>query len=298
MNKSGYFDIGTKASASPVVWGCSGNCEVVFDGESPAGSSLVDGVKHWYAKGAYVNTGKKCSASAEAGKQVGSAASAVPPDGCKPGQGAGTINGKTVCFDQSGDDHEVDKSSEDKSTTKTEKTVQENPDGSKTTTETTTRTGADGIVETTTTRTTVRPDGSSVTESESTTNKPPGKDDGKDEGDDESSECKKNSSASGCGGEPANIGSLYHAKGKTLDSVLASARDSFLSTPIGTAAGRFLVVSAAGTCPSWSGTIPYIDAEFSIDQFCSSFASSALAILKVCILVVASFFAFRISIGD
>lgn len=295
---SGFYDIGPNAGASPALVGCKGGCEVFFDGESPAGSSMVGGVKHWYAKGSYSESGKRCTAAQQAAKPISDSTATKPADTCAAGQGTATMNGKTVCVDQNTDKPTPE--SEDKSTTKTEKTTTTNPDGSTTTTETTTKTDGQGNKEVTVIRTTTRPDGSTSVESETTGGvKPPGTgtDDGQDDGnDDERGECEKNPSAAGCGGEPAPVGELYTPKQKTMAGVLSSARDTFMSSPVGSAVGGFFVVSGGGSCPTWNAQIPYLDVQLTIDQFCSSFASTALALFKAALLVVASFFAFRIAV--
>jgi hypothetical protein len=291
---SGYFDIGTSATASPKLSGCKGECAVYFDGTSPAGSSLEGGVKHWYAKGSYHYTGDKCTASAQEGKQVSESKSAVPADSCAPGQGTASMNGKTVCVDQDTDTPTPE--SESKATTKTERTTTTNPDGSTTTTETTTKTDGKGGKETTVIRTTTRPDGSVTIEGETTGGiKPPGT--GTDDSEDEpKGECEKNPSKAGCGGEAASVGELYTPKDKTMSGVLGTARDTFLSSPVGSAVGSFLVVSGGGSCPSWNAHIPFIDVDLTFDQFCKPFATTALALFKTALLLVASFYAFRIAV--
>lgn len=292
---SGYYDIGANAGADPVLYGCKGNCRVVFGGESPVGSAMVGGVKHWYAKGEYRNTGGKCSAADQVSKQTPDSTTSKPADGCAAGQGTATMNGKTVCVDES--TSKPTPESEDKATTKTEKTSTTNPDGSTTTTETTTKTDAKGNKEVTTVRTTTRPDGSSTVETETMGGVTPGGPATEDPGEDEEKgECEKNPSAAGCGGEPSTVGALYTAKEKTMSGVLSAARDSFMASPVGSAVGGFFVVSGGGSCPSWSAHIPFIEADLTIDQFCSEFASNALALFKVCLLVVCSFFAFRVAV--
>lgn len=293
-NKTGYFDIGPNAGATPKLTGCSNGCKVYFDGTSPAGSAMVNGVKHWYAKGGYYNGGAKCTPSESEAKEVGPASATKPVDGCAEGQGSATMNGKTVCVDQNTD--KPTEESKDKDTTKTEKTEATNPDGSKTTTETTTRTTADGQKEVTVTRTTTRPDGSVTVEKETTDPIGDGNGEGDDNPDEEKGECEKNPSASGCGGEPANIGDIYSAKDKTFSSVFASARDSLMSSPVGTAVGSFFVISNSGACPTWSGTIPFLQTEITMDQACAPWAQNAFFVLRAALFVCAAFFAFRVAI--
>lgn len=298
LRSSGFFDLGPNAGATPQLLGCQGECAVTFDGVSPAGSSLVDGVKHWYAKGSYYNTGKKCSATQQSALDVGQATQTKPPDGCGKGQGMISMNGRTQCVDQNGDLKSPTPESTPKQETKTEKTTATNPDGSTTTTEKSTSVDANGNKETTITRTTTRPDGSSSVEVEKVGDKPssgsPSSENPSEEP--QKGECEKNPSAAGCGGQPSPVGSLYDVKDKTLGTLLEGHRAAFLATPAGGAVTNFFSVSGGGGCPTWSSHIPYINADIVIDQFCSPFATTALAIFKACLLVVASFFAFRIAI--
>jgi hypothetical protein len=286
---SGYYDVGPSSGASPLLSACKGGCKVFFDGVSPAGSATVNGQKHWFAKGSYHYGSGHCTAAQDAAKQVGSANPAMPADTCAPGQGSATMNGKTVCVDQgTGDPVEPPA---DKSSTSTETTNTTNPDGSTTRTDTTTKTGADGSTEVTVTRTTTHPDGRVTVEGETTTT--PGADDSDDP---EKGECEKNPAGAGCGGEPAPVGSLYTAKDKTMVGVLSAHRDSFMASPIGSAVGGFFIVGGGGQCPTFQAQIPFINADVSLDAFCSPFAAQALALLKVALLVAASFLAFRIAV--
>lgn len=291
---SGYYDIGTASGATPLLSGCKGSCKVYFDGTSPSGSALVDGVKHWYAKGGYYNSGVRCTTAQESATQVKAATQDKPADSCAAGQGSATMNGKTVCVDQSGDGKTPTPASTDQSSTTTDKSTVTNPDGSTTTTETTTKTDANGNREVTVTKTTNKPDGTSTSQTTTTnpgsTDKPAGEDDST------KSECEKNPSGAGCGGAAASIGDLYTPKTKTLGDVLGGARTAFMASPVGTAVGGFFVVSGGGGCPTWSGHIPYIDADIAIDQFCTAWAVTALAVLKAAVLVFCSFFAFRVAV--
>lgn len=294
----GYYDIGPNAGATPQIVACAGNCRAYFNGDSPAGSAVVGGAKHWFAKGYYSQGGEKCSTAQQQAQPVGTGTANRPEDTCAANQGSIKMNGKTVCVDQnSGNDKPVE-DSKDKSSTKTEKTSQTNPDGSTTVTETTTKTDSNGNKETTVTKTTTGTDGKVTTESETSgSTKPPttgGTDDGTDE--EPKGECEKNPSKAGCGGEAAPVGTLYTPKDKTFSGVLTAHRNSFMSSSIGSAVGGFFVVSSGGSCPTWNAQIPFIKADVKIDQFCSTWAVAALAILKTAILVAASFFAFRVAV--
>lgn len=92
---SGFYDIGTSASGSPVTYGCTGGCSVIFSGSSPAGTSVVGGVRRYYAKGFYSYDGSTCTA----GTSPSTSSAAVPADSCAANQTKGTINGQVVCVD-------------------------------------------------------------------------------------------------------------------------------------------------------------------------------------------------------
>lgn len=285
---------------------CAGKCEAVFDGSSPSGSALVEGKKHWFAKGAYVATGNQCTAAAEKDHQVENGKTALPEDTCKPGDAKGTINGKPVCVAQSGDPSKPTPETENKATKTTEKTRTTNPDGSVTEVETTTEIDSDGNKKVTKTMTTIKPDGSVSTQTEVTNggkwtagtdpDKPDGEGQGEDGPDEEKGRCEKNPSEEGCGGNPASIGELYQAKDKTVRTVLAEHSATLSSSPIGSAVSGFFQVATGGTCPTFSAAIPFLKTEIKFDQFCSPMAADAIAALKVCLLIVASFFAFRVAI--
>jgi len=297
---SGYFDIGDKASALPRILGCKGGCEVIFDGTSPAGSALVAAEKHYFAKGEYITTGNKCTT----GVDPGNGSPTPPKDTCPEGQKSGTINNKTVCFTPGNDPSTPDtptpttKPGDTTTTTGNSSGPKTNPDGSTTTTDTTTTTGPGGETTTTTTTTTTKPDG--TTETKTDTVKTPGVDDPKageeDPGDDEETPCEKTPAMAGCGGTPGSTSGLYSKGSRTLGGVLAGHRDVLMSTPFGTAAGSFFNVAGGGSCPVFSDQIPVLRITLRIDQLCSPMAANIFAALKVCLLIVASFFAWRIAV--
>lgn len=305
---AGYYDIGTKPGALPKTVACAGTCQVFFDGVAPAGSAMVNGEKHWFAKGSYATTGQACSSSQQQDQQSQISPAVSDPTKqdkpCKDGQGVIQMNGQTRCVDQS--TGQVTDESKTMATVEVEKKKVTNPDGSVTETEVRTRVDAQGNKEVTTTTTTTHPDGSQTT-SKTVENPLPGSplsgdgnggtDANKSDGTEgEKGECEKNPSASGCGGEAAGVSSLYSAKDNTMSSVLAKHRDTFMSSPMGSAAGSFFVVSGGGGCPSFNRRIPFINADVSIDQFCTPFAAEALAIFKGALLLCCSFFAFRVAV--
>lgn len=111
--------------------------------------------------------------------------------------------------------------------------------------------------------------------------------------------CDLNPSAAGCGGSAsAQPASLYTASTKTFASALTGFRDKVNSSPVGASVGGFLTVSGGGSCPTWPLHIPFINADVNFDIFCSSFASAMLAFMKVSLMVVAGFMAFRIAVDN
>ena len=102
--------------------------------------------------------------------------------------------------------------------------------------------------------------------------------------------------AAGCGGTPGEIGELYAKKDRTFSSVMAEHRDTFMGSPFGSAVGGFFNVGGSGSCPLISGSIPWLNVTMTFDALCSSWALSALAVLKGALLIAAAFFAFRIAV--
>lgn len=110
-------------------------------------------------------------------------------------------------------------------------------------------------------------------------------------------ECAENPSAAGCGGNPQPVGQLYEGKGKTLQTVMDGFKAQALASPIGTATGSFFTVNlAAGACPTWDLDVPFLNASYVLDWFCWPMTGTALAVMRACFLLVASFFAFRVAI--
>jgi hypothetical protein len=166
-------------------------------------------------------------------------------------------------------------------------------DGGNTTTTTQRTTTCEGGVCTTTTTTTVTNNITQQTTTETNTRTEP-----------RSSFCQNNPRDSLCGGsgdgegdgEAAPIGDLYAKKDDTFQAVLTRHRDGLLATGIGAAVGGFFTVSGGGTCPTYTANIPYIEASITFDQLCTSFASDALSIMRIAVLLVFGFFAFRIAV--
>lgn len=108
--------------------------------------------------------------------------------------------------------------------------------------------------------------------------------------------CTSNSSAAGCGGPAAGIGTIWTGKGVTVAQVLQQAQNTLSASPIGSAVGGFFTVSGGGSCPTSSWAIPYLNKTVEVDTWCSSFAGTMFAVIRGVLLMVAGFMAFRIAI--
>lgn len=317
---SGYYDVGTSQGNSPVILACTGSCETIFDGTSPAGSALVGGVKHWYAQGSYSTTGNTCTVgSSNAGPDVSTVAEAsLPASTCGAGQVLGTVNGVPTCA-AGGAGTGQPSTPTDATVTATQTSSVTNADGSVTKTVVTTITYPDGSKETSTTTTTTNTDGSQSstttqtgcaggggngtggcpgsTSSGGSSGSGSGSGSGTGTGTDPSQTdqpCTANPSAAGCGGTAAAVTSGYAAKSDTMAGVLGAARDTVLASPAGSAMASFFTVSGGGGCPTWSASVPMLGT-LTINQLCSEWAGTALLGLRTALLLVASFFAFRVA---
>lgn len=288
----GYFEMGPSAASGPPMAVCINGCLAMFDGIAPAGSSLKGNVKTYYAKGSYYAWGSSCTASSTVPSSASSSA-AVPADTCAAGQAMGTVNGNRVCVDQAGGSP-VPPTSGNQASSESTTTTTQNADGTTTTTTTTTTTSAGGGRTTTTSSTTNGTDANGKPTSTTTTSTTGAQADQEAE----RGKCEKNSSEAGCGGAPKDIsgGGLYVPKEATVKGILEGARDTLMASPVGSAVTGFFSVSGGGSCPTSSGTIPWINATVSIDAFCSSFAAVAFLVIRSVLLVIAGWMAFRVAI--
>ena len=311
-SSAGYYDAGKNTDGGPSIMTCTGGCESIFDGSFPEGSSLVNGEKHYYAKGEYIQTGRECTGSAESIGQ-GIPVTEIPPDSCGAGQVMGKVNGKSVCSKSGADGAPTTKPDDKKDQSSTTKTTTKDKDSEGNDRETTTvvKKNADGSTTTETTTTVTKSNGSGGTTSTTTTNtvttggvsgsggkgESGGKEDGEEDGDKEKGKCEKNSSDEGCGGAAANVDgkTFYMAKEKTFSGVLTKASTDLRGSGIGGAFTGFFNVASGGACPVSQWHIPYIDANVSFDVMCQPFALNAMLIIKGVLLVIASVMAFRIA---
>ncbi len=114
---------------------------MIFSGQSPAATALVDGVVHYYAQGGYYYAGPEETCTAGSG--VPAAASPVsgnePSSTCTAGQFYAVVNGAGKCFNEAGQ-ATVTKPEITSEATTTNATAS-NPDGSTTVTTNTTING-------------------------------------------------------------------------------------------------------------------------------------------------------------
>ena len=174
---SGYILQGTDPNRIASLQ-CSGQCEVVFDGFISAGSTLVNGVKTYYALGSLITTGDTCTQ----GSIVAAApATSVPAPSCASDQVLGTVNGAPVCAKKSGTDAGIAQAPSASASQSSTSHTTTNPDGTTTTTTTDTSSvkNSDGSTGTSTTTTTKTCDtaGNCTASTDTTTTgayKPPG----------------------------------------------------------------------------------------------------------------------------
>lgn len=191
---SGWFLMGPSPTSPFPGITCSGSCLVTFDGSAPAGTTVVNGVKQYYARGTwqYLGPSNTCTGA----DTTPTAQASMPDNSCGAGKQGGYVNGKWTCVDPN-TGNVVPSSTpipQPPKTETTEKSTTTNPDGSTTTTETTNH--PDGS--TTTTTTTTQPNG----DKESTTTHTPADRDEQDafcEENPDSPICKDSSFGGGCG---------------------------------------------------------------------------------------------------
>lgn len=257
---------------------CSGGCS--YSGGDWVGNVNMDTASNGYnqvvAATNYVATGATCT-----GGDTDITGEAAPPcDGT-----VGTVNGKSVCVSSNTNNSSGVGSTTTTTGTSTSTTVT-NADGSKTTTTVGTSTNSSGGTSTTTTTTTTKPDGTTTTSTSTTSDNS------------QESACQKNPSAAGCGGNAVSVSKseLYTAKDKTVASVLANASSVLKGSGLGGSMAGFFTVSGSGSCPVWVWNVPYFNNTVTVDAYCVQWALNAYALIRVVVLLVASFIAFRIAV--
>jgi len=230
---SGFFDYGTdegNTSGFPLLI-CSSLCEYTFSGAAPAARSLTLGVYHYYAQGTFTGTGSSCTENTDP-MPVG--ATAPGADTCAAGQSMGTVNGKTVCLNSSG--QVAPQPPVTKPVETTQKTTGVNTQGETTSTEITTN----HINNTTTTTiVTTHPDGSTTTAKTLTADPTPPEDE---------------SFSPPLGGPaPTHAGGWYTSKYPDgLRGVWDSRKAALFNSPLGAAIANMAVPVGSGTIPSWT----------------------------------------------
>lgn len=98
----GYFPIGNSPTGSPVVTVCKDHCIAVFNGESPAGRRLNEGVYEYYAFGQYIFQGQQCT-TGDSPSPLGD----IPDDTCPDGKVlVNKPGGKKSCVDPETDEEQ------------------------------------------------------------------------------------------------------------------------------------------------------------------------------------------------
>ena len=250
----------------------------------PAGDGTLD----WSGVGSF--DGSTCSAA------PGEPTPPSKDDPC-PGGFEGTVNGETRCVPAEPDkgiEGVKNSSSTDANGTKQDVTETTKCEGTKcTTTTTTTTTTASGSVSTSTTSaTTSMEDKCKADPTNAICAKTQG---GRGAGVSQGT-CQENSSAEGCGGQGAGIGDLYAKKDRTIAQVMKKASDDLKAAPLGSAVGGFFTVGSGGSCPSPSGVVPFLNKAVTFDMFCTSFAAQMFLIVRMVLLMLATWMAFRVAI--
>lgn len=262
-------------------------CDAVIS--YPVGVPSDDGTKlNWAGTGSF--EGSTCTADDE---------SPTPPskdDPC-PGGFQGTVNGEARCVPAEPDkgiEGVRQTSATDADGTKRDTTETTKCEGDKcTTTTTTTTTTSTGTVSSSTTSST----GSAADTCKTNPSNPicQRTQGGRGAGVSQSS-CQENPSAQGCGGEGAGIGDLYAKKDKTIAQVMKKASDDLKAAPLGSAVGGFFTVGSGGSCPSPSGVVPFLNKAVTFDMFCTNFAAQMFLIVRMVLLMLATWMAFRVAI--
>ncbi|QOI66677.1 hypothetical protein [Alteromonas phage phiAFP1] len=94
-------------------------------------------------------------------------------------------------------------------------------------------------------------------------------------------------------------GKLYEANDydqRNYGTVLISAVDEMKASPIYQSVDGFFEISLSGTCPTYTASVPYLNTNITIDQFCSQTMNSIWPLVKAIILLVFSFLAFRVAV--
>lgn len=299
---AGTYDIGSDSTALPTA-ACALGCAYRYDGGGPVTVALVAGVKHYYMTGTYESTGAKCGAGygdPTIAPAPPVAASAPPASTCPTGQALGFVNGRPTCApvaSPSASSPATGIADAPKDTTNTSTSVTTNPDGSTTKVTTTTTTFADGSKSSSTTTTTTQANGSSSS-STVTTNPNAGGNGSVGSGGAGTGGggCSDNPSAAGCGGAATPIGTLREPGTRTVGDALRDAKTAFMASQFGSGVSGFFTVAGGGTCPTWVWDIPFLSTSVNVDVFCTSWALAVYLVMKVAVLIVAAFMAFRIAV--
>lgn len=83
---------------------------------------------------------------------------------------------------------------------------------------------------------------------------------------------------------------------RNYGTVLESAVNEMKNTELAQSVNTFFEVQMTGSCPIYSGTIPYLNTTITIDQFCGPVMNSVWPIVSAIVLLVFSVLAFKVAI--
>jgi len=278
---SGYFDIGTAPGGSPPSTVCKNHCVAAFYGTSPSATTMVDGVRHYYAKGDYDvdQTGPAGYCAVDTNIVDVKQSNSAPAPSCPAGQSVGYVNGVSMCYPSPS----TPPVTPPVTTTQQPTTTTSNPDGSTTTSSTVNH--PDGS--STTTATTCQGASCSTTITENPAPDPVA----------QKSFCDAHPTDPSClKSQPSTVpgqpSSLYTPTGKTFTGVLTSFVDTMKTKPFYAAStGFFNVNVGGGSCPTWSTHVWVF--QVTIDQQCSTAMENIWPFISAMIMLCASFLAFR-----
>lgn len=226
---SGWFLMGPSPTSSFPGITCAGSCLVAFNGDAPAGTATVSGVKQYYARGTwqYLGPSNTCTGA----DTTPPAQTSLPANTCAPGMQGGYVNGKWTCVNPSTGETQPQSTPvpQPPKTETTETTTTTNPDSSTTTTTTTNH----GDGSTTTTITITLPNGD---KEETTTHTPADKDPQETfcEENPDSPICKDSNFGGDCGsftcdGDAIQCAIAQHQHQKRCDDENAHTQNSFIA---------------------------------------------------------------------
>lgn len=281
-----WFNIGTNPDSYPRVV-CAGGCLAVYSGDSPAKSSLVNGVRNYFMYGGYDYTGSGsvdvCTANANT-PVMPSGAAQVPVAHCASNQIEGLINGKLNCWNvpETPGAPPIKATVDAAPVTKDTTTTNVSTSGATTTTTTTTVNNSTGVTTIQTQACTAGNCTTTTQELGDATAKKPGD--------------------STTPGTAAVTTGLYtgDTSGKTFSGVLTSFKNTVSASPVALAAGGFFTAGTFnGSCSALSVSFTMLGRPYALDAteaLCGATAQTYYGYLAIGLLLIATVAAFVIAI--